>query len=154
MALCLSLTASAQNDTVPKTQELQEIIVEPTNQYVSANSATYIPTRRQKNSAADAVSLLSHMAIPQIDVNPADRTVKTATGKDIAIYIDFIEATAQDLEGMRTADVKKVEYLLYPQDPRFRGAQYVINFIMQKYEWGGYTKLSGEQSFSVNETSG
>ena len=154
LASCLSLTVSAQNDTIPETQELQEITVEPTNQYVSANSATYIPTRRQKNSAADAVSLLSHMAIPQIDVNPADRTVKTATGKDIAIYIDFIKAEAQDLEGMRTADVKKVEYLLYPQDPRFQGAQYVINFIMQKYEWGGYTKLNAEQSFSINETSG
>lgn len=153
-AICLSLTANAQNDTIPETQELQEIVVESTNQYVSANSSTYIPSRRQKNSAADAVWLLSQMAIPQIDVNPTDRTIKTTTGKDIAIYIDFIEATAQDLEGMRTADVKKIEYLLYPQDPRFRGAQYVINFIMQKYEWGGYTKLNAEQYFSVNETMG
>ena len=153
-ALCLSPTAIAQNDTVTKTQELQEITVESASQYVSANSSTYIPTKRQKNAAADAVSLLSLMAIPQIDVNPADRTIKTSLGKDIAIYIDFNEATVQDLEGMRTADVKKVEYLLYPQDPRFRGAKYVINFIMQKYEWGGYSKLSAEQSFPVNETTG
>ena len=135
LASSLSLAVTAQNDTIPETQELQEITVEATNQYVSANNSTYIPSRRQKNSAADAVALLSQMAIPQIDVNPADRTVKTSTGKDIAIYIDFIKATTQDLEGMRTADVKKVEYLLYPQDPRFQGAQYVINFIMQKYEW-------------------
>lgn len=154
MALCLSLTASAQNDTVPETHELKEIVVEATNQYVSAISSTYIPSKRQKNSATDAVSLLSRMAIPQIDVDPADRTIKTTAGKDIAVYIDFIEASAQDLEGMRTSDVKKVEYLLYPQDPRFKDAQYVINFIMQKYEWGGYTKLNAEQSFSVNETSG
>ncbi|MDE7345720.1 MAG: outer membrane beta-barrel family protein [Muribaculaceae bacterium] len=154
MALCLSLTANARNDTIPEAQKLQEIVVEATNQYVSATGATYIPSKRQKNSATDAVSLLSRMAIPQIDVNPADRTIKTTTGKDIAVYIDFIEASAQDLEGMRTADVKKVEYLLYPEDPRFQGAQYVINFIMHKYEWGGYTKLNAEQSFSVNETSG
>ena len=153
-ALCLSTAASAQSDTIPETRELQEITVESANQYVSASSSTYIPSKRQKNSAADAVSLLSRMAIPQIDVNPADRTVKTSTGKEIAIFIDFNEATSQDLEGMRTADVRKVEYLLYPQDPRFRGAQYVINFIMQKYEWGGYTKLNAEQSFSVNETTG
>ncbi|MDE6786656.1 MAG: hypothetical protein K2J46_06425, partial [Muribaculaceae bacterium] len=96
MALCLSLTANARNDTIPEAQELQEIVVEATNQYVSATGATYIPSKRQKNSAADAVSLLSRMAIPQIDVNPADRTIKTTTGKDIAVYIDFIEASAQD----------------------------------------------------------
>ncbi len=153
-SMCVILTAGAQNDTIPETKELQEIVVEATNQYTSADGSTYIPSKRQKNSAADAVSLLSHMAIPQIDVNPADRTIKTATGKDIAIFIDFIPATSQDLEGMQTGDVKKVEYLLYPQDPRFQGKQYVINFIMQKYEWGGYTKLNAQQSFSVNETMG
>ncbi len=152
--LCASLTISAQNDTIPATKELKEIVVEATNQYVSADASTYIPSRRQKNSATDALSLLSHMAIPQIDVNPIDRTIKSATGKDIAIFIDFIPATPQDLEGMQTADVKKVEYLLYPQDPRFQGKQFVINFIMQKYEWGGYTKLNAKQSFSVNETMG
>ncbi len=153
-AMCVFLTAGAQNDSIPAATELEEITVEATNQYASADGSTYIPSKRQKNSATDAVSLLSHMAIPQIDVNPIDRTIKTATGKDIAIFIDFIPATSQDLEGMQTKDVKKVEYFLYPQDPRFQGKQFVINFIMQKYEWGGYTKLNAQQSFSVTETTG
>ena len=103
-ALCLSTAASAQSDTIPETRELQEITVESANQYVSASSSTYIPSKRQKNSAADAVSLLSRMAIPQIDVNPADRTVRTSTGKEIAILLRSETASAAEffcrLEGM------------------------------------------------------
>ena len=36
----------------------------------------------------------------------------------------------------------KVEYLEHPTDSRFMGAESVINFVMKKYEFGGYTKLS------------
>ncbi len=128
-------------------RELQGIVVEANMQRTSANESTYIPQLRQKNAAADAVSLLAQMAIPQIDVNPTTQSVKTSSGQPVSIFIDYVAATAQDLSGMRPTDVKRVEYLLYPQDPRFRGAQYVLNFVMQKYEWGGYTKLHANKWF-------
>lgn len=129
-------------------------MIEGSNQNIFNNMSTYIPMRRQKKAAADAISLLNQMAIPQIEVDPIAQAVKTASGQGVDIFIDFLPATAQDLQGMRTQDVKKVEYYLHPTDPRFRGAHYVINFIMQKYEWGGYTKITADKWFGVNRTEG
>ena len=134
------------------TKELDGVVVEAKNQRTSSKSSTYIPMSRQKNAAADAVALLSQMAIPQLSVDPATQSVKTVSGQPVAIFIDYVAASAQDLSGMRTNDVKKVEFLIYPNDPRFKGAQYVVNFVMQKYEWGGYTKLNAEKWFGVNRS--
>lgn len=132
---------TAETDAT-STRELDEIVVEASNQRTSSNISTYVPVARQKNADADAISLLSQMAIPQIEVDPIGQAVKTSSGQAVSIFIDFLPATPQDLQGMRTRDVKKVEYYLYPTDPRFQGARYVVNFVMQKYEWGGYTKVS------------
>lgn len=63
-------------------------------------------------------------------------------------------ANAIDLFSMLTKDVKRVEFIAFPTDPRFKGANYVLNFVMQKYEWGGYTRIEADQWFSVNRTEG
>ena len=132
--------------------KLSEVKVEADNARLYSDRSIYMPTARQKNAAADAVALLSQMAMPQLDVDPANKSVKTISGESVAIYIDYVSASRQDLAGMKTTDVKKIEYLLYPKDPRFHGANYVINFIMQKYKYGGYTKVSASQKFGVNNT--
>lgn len=151
-----SATAFAQQETSDSvsTKTLDEVVVEASNQQTSSNKSTYIPSARQKNAAADAISLLSHMAIPQIEVNPVSQAVTTASGQGVAVFIDFLPATSQDLQGMKTQDVKKVEYYLHPTDPRFQGARYAINFVMQKYVWGGYTKVMASKWLGVNRTEG
>lgn len=49
-------------------------------------------------------------------------------------------ASADEMRGIRIEDVKRIEYYDYPNDSRFMGKPHVINFIMQKYEYGGYVK--------------
>lgn len=147
------MAQSETPDTITA-KELDEIVVEASNQRINAEVSTYIPVSRQKNAAQNAVSLLYMMSIPQISVDPATQAVQTAHGQNVSIFIDYLPATAEDLSGMKTQDVKKVEYLTHPSDARFQGAKYVINFVMQKYEWGGYTKLTADKSFGVNRTEG
>ncbi len=136
-----------------KTQGLDEVVVEAQMQRTSPTSTTFIPTVKQKNASQNAVDLLRQMAIPQIKISSVNEVVTDNAGGEVAIFINFLEASKEEMEGLRTPDVKKVEYLEFPTDPRFRGAQRVINIIVQEYAYGGYTKLTTNENFLVGFSS-
>ncbi len=143
--LLASFTSLAQDqrpDSLPA-QELNEVVVQVQRQRTSATATTYTPTGRQKNASNNALDLLRQMGIPQIRVNPTTDAVTDNTGAAVSIFINYLPASAEEKDGLRTADVRRVEYLEYPTDPRFRGAERVINFIVQEYAYGGYTKFTG-----------
>lgn len=148
----ISVYAQEQADTL-KTQELNEVVVQAQMQRTSSAKSTYTPSGKQKNAAQNAVDLLRQMAIPQIRINPIDETVTDNAGGSVAIYINFLEASKEEMEGLRTADVRRVEYLEFPTDPRFRGAERVINIIVQEYAYGGYTKMTANENFLVGLSS-
>lgn len=146
------LSAGALDVDSIKGDLLNEVVVTAENQRMNATSSSYIPTSKEKNAAQSGVMLLGLMAIPQLDVDMSSLSVKTMGGDKVTIFVDYIEASPQDLEGMRTRDVKRVEFYSHPMDMRFKGVAYAVNFIMQKYEYGGYTKLKAEKQFGVNRT--
>ena len=76
------------------------------------------------------------MAIPQLNVRLGVADVSTAAGEPVVMYIDYVPATADELRMMKMSDVRSVEYIDYPSDPRFQGNKHVINFRMVRYEYG------------------
>ncbi len=133
--------------------QLKLVTVEGDNASLQSDRSIFHPTQRQKAAAQNAVDLLRQMAIPQIRINPIDESVTDNVGGSVAIYINFLEASKEEMEGLRTADVRRVEYLEFPTDPRFRGAERVINIIVQEYEYGGYTKVTANENFLVGLSS-
>ena len=127
--------------------KLGDVTVEADDAYLYSDRSVYIPTSRQKNSAQTGTELIMRMAIPQLSIGPK---LQTNTGKEVTLYIDYTPASDSELNGMRIADVKKVEYYDFPSDPRFQGNEHVINFIMQQYEYGGYTKASYSDNFTMS----
>jgi len=150
--IATSAFAQEATDSI-KAQELNEVVVEATMQRTSTTTTTYIPTSRQKNASQNAIDLLRQMAIPQIKINPVSEAVTDNAGVEVAIFINYFVASKEEMEGLRTQEVKKVEYLEFPTDPRFRGAQRVINIIVQEYAYGGYTKLTTNENFLVGFSS-
>lgn len=151
-AICALAQTEAQ-DTI-KTQELDEVVVEANMQYASSNVTTYYPDRNSKRTAQNAIDLLNRMVIPQINVNPIGGSVQTPGGDEIAIYIDMEPATQEEKDALRPEDVKKVEYYVFPSDPRFNHEKYVINITLRHYDYGGYAKLSGTGNIMAGSGSG
>lgn len=142
----LPMVAYAQTekgDSV-ESQQLKELVVEANTQYVSSNVITYYPGSNQKKSSQDAIDLLSQMGIPQIRVNPVSNSVLTLNGQPVSIYIDMQPASKEQMDALCPEDVKKVEYLVYPADPRYQHNPYVINYTLRRYEMGGYAKFTGK----------
>ena len=127
-----------------------EITVVADAQRASAKKTVYYPSENQTSTASDGISLLSKMNIPQLSVNPIAETVKTVDNRDLDLFINFHPATAEDISGLNPMDVRRVEYLDFPTDPRFQMAQHVVNFITRTYSYGGYTKLNGKERFMIH----
>ena len=146
-----AIAQTEKSDTI-KTQQLKEVVVESQQNVVMPSRSIYVPTVKQKRSAMSGDDLVKLMRIPEI-VTYRGQLVSTSL-EPVSMFIDYHEAGSDELNGMNMNDVKRVEYYAFPDDPRFMGKQYVINFIMVKYEYGGYTKFTGVENFIENSGNG
>lgn len=146
----LPIRAQVETNDSLQSIQLEAVVVEAQLQNTSAMVSTYYPTSRQKNASQSGTDLLNRMAIPQLALG-LGTSVTTVANQPVDVFIDWLPATADDLKNMRTADVRKVEYHDYPSDPRFLGKAHVVNFIMRKYEYGGYLKAAGAERFIAND---
>lgn len=130
---------------------LREVAVEADRQFFTDEKLVVIPDKQVKKISNDATSLLRNMAIGNVWVSPTG-SISTPAGDGYAIFVDYLPASGSDMSNMMTANVSRVEVYEYPRDPRFGGARYVINFITQQYEYGGYTRVNGMQDFAPAES--
>lgn len=121
------------------------ILRDNTVYYPDRNS--YIPSSREKYASTDGIDLLRRMGMPEIFVDPSTNVVTNNFGQTVPVYINSQEANEADIKSLKTTDIKKVEYLEYPLDPRYKGAEFAINFIVQEYAYGGYSRGCISESF-------
>lgn len=131
---------SVPNDTIA--HGLLEVTVEGERVIRKPGSAEYFPTTKEKNASADAIALLKRMHIPDLLMLPSGIT--SASGLPVSYFVNGVPATGDDLEGMFMKNVKSVVCLENPSDAKYLGKPYVVDFIVQEYEYGGYTKLYGK----------
>lgn len=135
------------SDTTVNT--LPEITIESESTLLKPGVATFIPSSKEKNAASGGYHLLRLMNLPTIDVNPLDNVITTIAGQPVAVYINGVSATPEDISAIDTKDVKKIEVLDAPTALKYNGNKNVIDFIIAKYEYGGYTRLAANQSLNL-----
>lgn len=119
---------------------LNTVTKQPDYTIYETDKSVYIPTSRQKNASRTAIDLLRRMSIPQIVLSIESNTVKDVAGNTVPVFINFHATEEMDLKGINISDVRKIEFIENPTDPRFRGAAKVLNIIVQEFEYGGYSK--------------
>lgn len=142
IAMCAQNAEGELENDSTKVTDLTEFVVEGRTQQVIKNGVEYIPSKRMKKSSVDATQLLVNLQAPQLRIAPGSKDVKTNTGQHVAFFINYQKATPEELSGMHTEDVVRVEVLRYPEDARFLGEINVVNFIVHEYEYGGFTKAT------------
>lgn len=144
----------ALSDTL-KVTDLDDFVVDGRTQRVVKYGVEYYPDKKTKKISRNGIDLLCHMQIPQLDVSPFSTVVKTLSGSPFSVFINYLPATSEEIAGLRPEDVVRVEVLHFPDDPRLGSAANVVNFIMVKYEWGGYTTVEGSgATFGMDRGSG
>ena len=123
------------------TQVLKDIVVNGDNRIRSLDKMTYLPTRRQANAANSGIGLLYNLMIPQLKVNRMDNTISTIDNKNILLCIDGRKVDINEINRIRPRDVLRVEYTDYPTTGVYAGERAVLDYIMRKYDTGGYVDI-------------
>lgn len=136
------------------TYQLSSLTVNADIQSEYSDRSVFLPTSRQKQHANGAIDLLNQMAIPMINVDPVNGSVSTNNKKKVTVFINMSEATEQDMEALNPEEVKSVEYLVNPIDPRYHNLPYVVNINVKKIEYGGYAKLQASANIIAGSERG
>lgn len=131
---------------VAKPIALNAVNIEARGTTLEADKNIYIPSQRQKQFSQTGIDLLRHMGIPSLVVEPGSDVVTDVFGNKCELFINYLPASPEDMQTIKITDVKRIEVLDSPADPRFRGATKAINIIVQKYEYGGYTKVRASET--------
>lgn len=144
----ISHSNNSLNDTINNTEkitDLENLIVEGRTQRIVKSGTEYIPGDRIKKASMDAYSLIRNLQLPNLDLS-SNNIIKTVSGKNVTIFINYNIAREEQLEGLNCNNVLRIDVLQRPDDIRFRGCEDVINIITKTYNYGGYTslKMNGE----------
>ena len=118
-------TAPELKDTVAN--RLNEVVIEGKSELMTDQGLRYTPDRKQKSAAMTGADLINRMGIPQLSVNMATESISSTDGGQIAIFINKVPASNEELRAMRPEDVKYIEVLDNPSDPKFMGQRRVVN---------------------------
>lgn len=148
-AASTAVTDSVVTDSINEpgiSRDLEEIVVKADAVVRDGNTIKAYPTKRDRSMTPDLVGILYNMALPEIVVDPTGGSVKTIGGENVDIFVDFVPVSEDAIKSLRPQDVERIDIIRNPEDPRFAGRRIVANYIMKKYEYGGYTRVNTLQN--------
>ena len=141
-SLNISLLA---DDSIPPAKELQDVVVYGERSWIENGVINVIPSKKDKKLSNSPASLIKVMNLPFLQEK--DGVITNMNGEEVQIFINGEKANDIDIAAFWPMEVKRVQYLENPGDPTYEGARYALNFIVDKYEVGGVTRVDWFQRF-------
>lgn len=114
-----------------------------------ATHTVLVPTQTDKAHSAGAFYLLYRMSISGLEVLRREKQIVNNVGKAVVLCINGVEATADEIEALRSKNVVSIEYQRSPTG-KYAGSGGVLNFKTIQYKYGGNIYLSAKESFIYN----
>lgn len=121
---------------VASTTVLNEVIVEGNTVINKIDRQIILPTTAQRKVSTNGISLLQHLQVSSLVINPLDKSIKTSLGKDVQLRINGMESTKEEVMAINPADVIRIEYHDMP-GLRYGNAAAVVDYIVKKKTTGG-----------------
>ena len=115
---------------------LDEVVVKGEKVIQKIDRQLVMPTEAQKKSSTNGVSLLQHLQLSGLTVNPMTESIITNYGEAVQLRINGVQATHEEIVALRPEDVVRVEFHEQPS-LRYGGAAAVIDYIVKRKESGG-----------------
>ena len=115
---------------------LDEVVVKGEKVIQKIDRQLVMPTEAQKKASTNGVSLLQHLQLSGLTVNPMTKSIATNYGEAVQLCINGVQATHEEVVALRPEDVVRVEYHEQP-GLRYGGAAAVIDYIVKRKESGG-----------------
>ena len=115
---------------------LDEVVVKGEKVVQKIDRQLVMPTEAQKKASTNGVSLLQHLQLSGLTVNPMTKSIVTNYGEAVQLRINGVHATHEEVVALRPEDVIRVEYHEHP-GLRYGGAAAVIDYIVKRKESGG-----------------
>lgn len=122
----------------PSSYILKNVIVKGDNVIKKEDRTIYLPTKKQVNASNSGIGLLFYLMIPQLNVDKINKSILSNDNKSVTLCINDREAQISEVNQLRPRDIARVEFLNYPTTGIYAGDRAVVNFVMKKYDTGGY----------------
>lgn len=132
------------DDSIPS-RKLDEVTVVAERGWIENGVINIIPTKKEKRLSNSPASLIDAMNLTF--VKEKDDKIVSLTGEDVRIFINGEPADNIDIKAFWPKNVRRVQYMENPADPNYQGARIAINFVMDKYEYGGVSRAELFQRF-------
>jgi len=159
--VCLSAAARANTDSVaPKiaagqqpadtdtaaVQQLQEIVIQAPKIIRKADMDVYYPSQSAVDNSKNGMQLLGNLMIPTLTVTEALGRIQAA-GQPVQVRINGRESTIDQVRALLPETIRRVEWIDNP-GLRYRGASYVLNFVVTNPTVGGSLQTSARPALN------
>lgn len=129
-AVAAEPTDSVATDSIAA-RNLSEVTVTAKNVYKVTDGYAFVPSKTVKKTSADVNEMIRRTPLSNVLI-AFDGKITDINKNPAQYFIDGQPATSQEVVALLNKDVARIEFLNYPADTSFQGAQFAINIVTRK----------------------